>query len=183
MTIESQKQNVVDADLKWFIEDSLARISYSVERPLLAVQCSGPIFMDGWYIEHCSTGLCPYRKPGQWPFLDIHRRFDCQSEWVTLKREATDPMKWKFLSMISYSGSTAYSEPSYWICSWCRWKPVMDWISWPESTKEEEERSKSTLMKSTLLAARAIFTLVNPHLLMLCWWCWLMATTGRMLEN
>ena len=63
-----RKPAIVDAYLNWFIEDSLARISYSVERPL---QVAPPIFMDGWYIEHCTTRLCPARETGQWPFLHM----------------------------------------------------------------------------------------------------------------
>ena len=54
MIIESQKQCVGRCRLE-LIYRRLAgtEISYSVERPLLAVR---PIFMDGWYIEHCSRG-------------------------------------------------------------------------------------------------------------------------------
>ena len=78
-----RKPAIVDAYLNWFIEDSLARISYSVERPL---QVAPPIFMDGWYIEHCTTRLCPARETGQWPFLHMQMTIIYDEQYALTNR-------------------------------------------------------------------------------------------------
>ena len=157
-----RKPAIVDAYLNWFIEDSLARISYSVERPL---QVAPPIFMDGWYIEHCTTRLCPARETGQWPFLHM-QMIIIYGEQYALTNRWNVGFQWNY-PLVQRPGLHGHLIGS-------RSRPVMDWTDQPKSSREEEG-SKSSLMKSTLFATQTILTLVSS----LRWWRWLLGNMSK----